>query len=75
MFTCGRTYAAAHKVDFLSAVDPNIKPAAVGHQETCWTNEDAEGEWCITLQMYSLPSFIPPRLRNRAAILHFLRFF
>lgn len=44
MFTCGRTYAAAHKVDFLSAVDPNIKPAAVGHQETCWTNEDAEGE-------------------------------
>lgn len=29
------TYAAANKVDLPSAVNPNIKSAAVGHQETC----------------------------------------
>lgn len=44
MVELGGTYAAADEVDLLAAVDPNIKPAAVGHQETCWTNEDAEGE-------------------------------
>ncbi len=36
------TNAAADEVDLFAAVDHNIKPAAVGHQETCWTNEDAE---------------------------------
>lgn len=35
------TYAAGDKVDLLAAVDPNIKSAAVGHHETCGTNEDA----------------------------------
>lgn len=30
------TNAAAEEVDLLPAVDPNIKPAAVRHQETCW---------------------------------------
>lgn len=54
------TYAAADEVDLLGAVDPNIKPAAVGHQETCWTNEGAAGEWYTTLQMlafiYSFPA-------------------
>lgn len=34
----GDTYAAADEVDLPFAIDPNIKPAAVGHQETCGTN-------------------------------------
>lgn len=33
----GVTYAAADKVDLLATVDPNIKPATVGHKQTCWT--------------------------------------
>lgn len=33
LFIC--TYAAADKVDLPSAVNPDVKSAAVGHQETC----------------------------------------
>lgn len=33
------TYAAADEVDLFSAVDPHIKSAAVGYQETCGTRK------------------------------------
>jgi len=47
------TYAAAEEVDLLAAVDPNIKPAAVGHQETCRFGDNAEREAYVPLQMLS----------------------
>lgn len=37
------TDAAADEVDLLPAVDPNIKPAAIRHQETCRCMNNAEG--------------------------------
>lgn len=43
------TYAAADKVDLPPAVDPDVKPAAVGHQETCGSNQEAElASPCVT---------------------------
>lgn len=51
-----RTYAAAKEVDLLAAVDPDIKPAAVGHQETCWTNENPAVRVSHTTD--SLPLFV-----------------
>lgn len=34
-----RTYAAAEEVDLLAVIDPNIKPATVGNQQTCWRTQ------------------------------------
>lgn len=38
------TYAATDEVDFPLALDPNIKPAAVGNQKTCGSNNNAGWE-------------------------------
>lgn len=59
------TYAAADKVDLLAAVDPDIKPAAIGNQETCWISEDAEDEGNTR---HHRRSHIPSQLRNSSAI-------
>ena len=60
-----RTKAAADEVDLLPAVDPNIKSAAVGDQETCRTMR----KHIVNDRLQNcLPLFILSQLRSSAAI-------